>query len=286
MQQLLPIEQVHTASVFGHFGEFLQGRLGPDGPIALVTVPCNSFKAHAFLEVDGPFQLHMPGAPLVSAPQVTALYARLSGTPPSGRLTIRATMPPGGGAGSSTAALMAAARVIAAGAGRPLPPPLELSLLCLDLEGATDPIGFPHPERLLWAPRAAVALRCMPRLPAMAIVGGFNGSSRTDPADTDFADIADLVAEWAVSACHGDLGRLASLATESAHRNACHRRLPPLDGWLQIARRNGALGIVAAHTGSALGLIFAPSHEGRMRAAAELRAHGLAQVVNFRISAQ
>ena len=26
--------------VAGHFGEWLQGRLGPDGPVALVTLPC------------------------------------------------------------------------------------------------------------------------------------------------------------------------------------------------------------------------------------------------------
>ncbi|BAJ82867.1 BluE protein (plasmid) [Acidiphilium multivorum AIU301] len=27
-------------AVLGHFGEFLQGRIGPGGPVALVTVPC------------------------------------------------------------------------------------------------------------------------------------------------------------------------------------------------------------------------------------------------------
>jgi hypothetical protein len=35
----------HT--VAGHFGELLQGRLGPSGPLALVTLPTRAFAVTA-----------------------------------------------------------------------------------------------------------------------------------------------------------------------------------------------------------------------------------------------
>ena len=35
---------VTVARVAGHFGEFLQGRLGAEGPVALVTLPCPALR--------------------------------------------------------------------------------------------------------------------------------------------------------------------------------------------------------------------------------------------------
>ena len=38
------------AEVAGHFGEWIQGRLGPDGPLALVTVACPALSVRAVRE--------------------------------------------------------------------------------------------------------------------------------------------------------------------------------------------------------------------------------------------
>ncbi|TMV63484.1 propanediol utilization protein, partial [Thioclava sp. BHET1] len=45
----------------GHFGELLQGRLGPDGPLALVTLPCPPLAARVTRD-PGAFALHQPAA--------------------------------------------------------------------------------------------------------------------------------------------------------------------------------------------------------------------------------
>jgi uncharacterized protein involved in propanediol utilization len=270
----------HT--VAGHFGELLQGRLGPDGPLALVTLPTRAFQVTAHLHPGGVFRLHVPGPSPLSRQDAATLHRAIANAPPRGSLTLRATMPPGGGAGASTASLLAAAAAFAAAAGRPLPPPAELARICHGIEGATDPLMHPDPGAILWAPRAGSRLAVLPPLPGFDVVGGFLGPGRrTDPADLDFADIADLAAAWPPAACRHDIATLAALATESARRNA-RRRGPDLAPVLAAARRHNALGIVAAHTGSALGLLFAPGRIPADAAIATLSAHGLTQVARFR----
>jgi uncharacterized protein involved in propanediol utilization len=158
-----------------------------------------------------------------------------------------------------------------------------MASLCVRLEGATDPLMHAAPGRLLWAPRAGRALATLPPLPPLEVVGGFLGPGRrTDAADLDFADVADLVAEWPAAAVRGDTARLAALATESARRNARHRGgdLAPLEA---VAARTGALGLVAAHTGSARGLLFAPGRGCPEAAAAALRALGARGVGRHRL---
>lgn len=271
------------ASVAGHFGELLQGRLGPDGPLALVTLPAPGLRVAAELR-PGAFGLHLAdGRRILHRRQAAALHRAIAGTP-SGRLALRAGMPAGGGAGSSTAALLAAAAVIARARGLPPAGPERLARLCLGLEGATDPLMHPAPARLLWDPREARILGTLPDLPALEVAGGFLGPGlRTDPADRDFADIADLAAAWGPAAGRGDLPALARLATESARRNAARRGWPDLQPLLAAARRFGALGIVAAHTGSARGLVFAPGVGCRPGARDALRALGMTAVHHFRL---
>jgi uncharacterized protein involved in propanediol utilization len=268
----MPVE-VH--SVAGHFGELVQGRLGPDGPVALITLPAPELRVRARLAAGGPFALHCAGGERPLAPGRAAALFRALGGRPRGRLTLWSDSPAGGGAGSSTAALLAAAAAIVAGRGRPLPDPDWLARLCRALEGATDPLMHPEPGRLLWASRQARALALLPPAPPLAVVGGFLGRGlRTDAADERFAEVGDLVAAWAPAAARGDAAALAALATESARRNAAVRGEPDLAPLVAAAARVGALGVVAAHTGSARGLIFAPRRGDFAGAAAALRGLG------------
>ncbi|TDX31829.1 threonine kinase [Rhodovulum visakhapatnamense] len=262
-----------SARVAGHFGEFLQGRLGPDGPVALVTVPCPALEVRAVWRPGQMAGLWQGGRPVLAQGQVARL-ARLFGIAP-GRLRLFVGMPPGGGAGASTAALLAAIRCLAPIA---LSPDTEAAL-CLALEGATDPLMQPVPEALLWAPRAARVLGRLAPGPGFEIVGGFAGPGRrTDPADTAFPDISDLVAAWRVTT---DRAGRAQLATESARRCHALRGGPdPAPIWA-LGRDLGALGLVAAHTGPALGLLFAPGDAPRQTETA-LRAAGLGRVLRFR----
>ncbi len=247
--------------VAGHFGEWLQGRLGEDGPLALVTIPCPALA----VTVGGADPL----LPAETRDRFAAALGRcLAAT------GLRADMPLGGGAGASTAALLALAR--AAGATED---PDILARACLAAEGATDPLMVASPDALLWAPREARPIRRLPPMPPAEIVGGFLGPpSPTDPADTDFPDISDLVTLW--QAATGDLACRAGLAAESARRCTA-RRGPADDPMPDLAADLGTLGHVRAHTGSARGLVFAPG-AGPGRAEALLAEAGLTDIVRFR----
>ena len=250
-----------TIRIAGHFGEWLQGRLGPDGPLALVTLPCPALAVHVTDGTD----------PLLPAPVRDRFAAALG--QPLASTGLAADMPLGAGAGASTAALLALARVSGATTDTD-----TLAAACLAAEGATDPLMHDSPDTLLWAPRQARILDRLPPMPRCEILGGFLGApSPTDPADTDFPDIADLAAAWARDA---DLAARAAIASESARRTTALRG-PAADPTPDLARALGALGHIRAHTGSARGLVFAPGGIPA-HAEAQLIEAGLTGLLRFR----
>lgn len=253
--------------VAGHFGEWLQGRLGPQGPLVLVTLACASQGVHAERLGDGP--LSIAGAPPVIAPEQARRCLAALGVPAEGRYGLRPDLAPGGGAGMSTAALVALARLVGFDGEK-------AARACLAAEGASDPLMWPAPDRLLWASRRAETLRRFGPVPSCEVLGGFWGPPlRTDPADLRFPDVQDLVADWD----DADLAGKARLASLSAMRCTALRG-PAGDPMAALARRLGALGHARAHTGSARALIFAP---GTVPQGAEkvLGAAGLTGVLRF-----
>ena len=179
-----------TARVAGHFGEWLQGRLGPDGPVCLLTLPCPPL----FVEVerldDGPLEL-LQSVELVTQDRARDFLSRVSGR--EGVFRLKATMPPGGGAGASTGALVGLARA----AGGLCEKVVDA---CVAVEGASDPLMLPRPDGVLWASREGRAVRSVPTLPAAEILGGFWGPPVfTDPRDGRFADVADLAEKLSIN---------------------------------------------------------------------------------------
>lgn len=254
-----------TVSVAGHFGEWLQGCVGPGGPVALITLPCPVLTVQA------------GGSPGAAAPFPDAAlrgFLRALGLPDRPLPALSRSMPLGGGAGASTATLVALARAMGWDG-----PPERLASACLAAEGASDPLMHRDPATLLWASREGRALRRFDPPPRCAVLGGFWGApERTDPADAAFPDIADLLARWARACEDGDLPAAGALACESAGR--CKALRGPDDPLAELCRALGALGVVRAHTGSARGLVFAPGAVPRGGAAA-LREAGLQGVLQF-----
>ena len=242
-------------------GELIQGRLGPEGPVALITLPCPVLAVTAWRE-PGAFALHLEGEVALDADRAAALLRALE-LPVAGRFSLRGDLPPGGGAGASTAALVALARAAGAGEAR-------IAAACLAVEGATDPLMFAEPGRLLWASRQARVLAHLPPLPRLEMLAGFHGPARrTDPEDQDFPDIADIAAAWP-EACRSARG-VAQLASASARRTLTHRG-PAGDPTEALADRLGASGFAIGHTGPARALLFLPGTapegaEGALRAA-------------------
>ncbi|PPB79556.1 threonine kinase [Albidovulum inexpectatum] len=260
--------------VSGHLGELIQGRLGSDGPVALITLPCPALAVEAW-HLPGPgLSIHGGGQRLLTPARALDLLDRL-GLRLSGRIVLSANMPAGGGAGVSTAALVAVARL-----ARPDVSPPALARACVATEGATDPLMFGMPERLLWASRRAEVLSRLPPLPRFEIVGGFFGDPRrTDPRDMDFPDISDLISPWRAAARAGDSAMLAQLAARSAERTLAMRG-PKGDPTARIAEQTGALGFAIAHTGSARALLFRPGH-APADLPVRLRRLGYSRVIRF-----
>lgn len=234
----------------------MQGLIGPDGPVALITVSCpvlgvTARRAEAATLVPS-LVLEQASPPILPERRALALLRAL-GVEARGRFVLSADMPPGGGAGASTAALLALARAAGHRGG------LEaLAEACLAAEGASDPLMLPEPDAALWASREGRVLETLPRPPCFEIVGGFLGDGQaTDPGDRRFPAIADLAADWREAAAAGDRAALAALASVSAARTTALRG-PVDDPTPALAERLGALGHLRAHTGSARGLIFAP----------------------------
>lgn len=237
-----------AATVLGHFGEWIQGRLGSQGPIGLVTVACPVLRMQAVLSTPGPFDLTGTGAAAVTMDRALRLVKSLQ-IVPDRTICLSTSMPLGGGAGASTAALVALAKCLA-----PDTPPDALARACHLAEGASDPLMWPAPDQLLWAPRAGRILATLPALPLVEVIGGFFGSGMlTDANDVDFPDITPLWADW--QAAPMTPARLAALAQASASATTGLRG-PVTDPIAGLAQDNRALGYLRAHTGSARGLIY------------------------------
>jgi uncharacterized protein involved in propanediol utilization len=250
-----------TVIVQGHFGEYLQGRVGQDGPVALITVPCGKTGLQARLD-------HGNGDTSHSACDLLSSLGLAGGK----KIIVSFLSPPGAGTGISTAKLIAAARLHGWQGS-----PDQLMAACVAQEGASDPLAFAHPERLLWASREARILGRMPALPAHDIVGGYFGPPQaTDALDTNFPDVSDIARAWREAR---RLEQFATLASESARR--CLRLRGPADDPTEgLAESLGAAGFLIAHTGSARGLIF-PKDQVPSGAISRLEAAGLSGVLQF-----
>ncbi len=239
-----------------HFGEWLQGRLGPDGPLALVTLVPQGVALVAWRRPARGLFSHAMGYGALS-PAVLARFGRELGGRPQGRVLLRLPYPPGMGTGMSTAGLLAVA-----GAGYR---PEVLARACIAAEGASDPLMFAAPAQRLWAPREGQLLGgLLPPQPRAQLLAGFWGPARpTRAGDQDYDDISELVTAWRSGS---DLARRAALASESA-RACIARRGPVSDPTEALARDLGALGWAISHSGAARALIFAPG---------QVPAHGVA----------
>lgn len=240
-------EDRRIVSVCGHFGEFIQGRLGVNEPIVLITVPSNQYKVKV-IYTKGDFKVEQKGTHFYTSSVIFDLVktAKLS---IHGNIHINLSMPEACGVGSSTATRVAVLRAIK--------PNISMKTLvdaCIKHEGASDPIMYKVPERLLWAPRTGKVLKRMPKVPKISCIGGFYGSPlKTDPFDSKFPLIGDLIDLWQLPKKTDKF--LAELCSESSERTIKYRKICD-DPTKLIARKIGALGYSIAHTGNVRNFIF------------------------------
>lgn len=157
--------------ISGHFGEILQGRLGPEGQ-SCWSCPAPVLGAEAWVEPSA--SLSLWGSPAVGRGRLVALLRGL-GLPLRGRFVLRVQMPPGGGAGASTAGLLALARAVGA---RPSP---GLMALIRGIEGASI---FVLPQAAGLGLSPGQVLGHLRPCRAFQVLGGFWGSGQRADAGT------------------------------------------------------------------------------------------------------
>jgi uncharacterized protein involved in propanediol utilization len=271
-----------ATEIAGHFGELAQGRLGPDGPVALVTLPCPVLVTRVgYTPTRGPLRAAEPVSEKALAAARLALD-EIGAAGWGGSLAIDRPAVPGLGLGSSTAEALGAVRAVAGAFATRLPPEREAAL-CLAVEGAVDPLMWPRP--VLFASRQGRVVAPLGPLPPLRIVGGTAGPPQpTDPADDRFPDASALFRSLTAAIGAGDLPALAAAAGASAAANQARNPNPAWEAMQALARRHGALGLVVSHTGPAIGLILAPESDDEALPGA-LRELGLAAVTDYRLSA-
>lgn len=99
-----------TVTVAGHFGEWVQGVLGPSGPVALVTLPCPALTLRLSFQPAATLTLDAGTPPVITEARFAEARAAFA-LPSEGTYRFTSALPPGGGAGASTAALVALARL-------------------------------------------------------------------------------------------------------------------------------------------------------------------------------
>jgi uncharacterized protein involved in propanediol utilization len=265
-----PTTTIAAGTAFGTFGELLQGVL-PDGTDFLVTFPIDRWNTARFrLETGRPLRV-FPAHKHKSLRLARMLLAA-AGQPAGGTLVLDGELPDGKGLASSSADLVATARALSGVLGSDCSPTaVEDWLRRIEpSDGVMYPgvVAFDH-RRV----RLRSSLGTLSPLTVVAVDEGgqldtvtFNAIPKPFPAATrrEYAHLLDVLSAAVVS---GDLATIGRVATRSAVLN---QELNPkrwLTGMLNICDQVGGLGVVAAHSGTMLGLLLAdgdPAHRERL----------------------
>jgi L-threonine kinase len=264
-----------TGQAFGTFGELLQGVLPDPDRGFLVTMPISRGSTAVFqLDCATTEVRVLPASKQKSLRLVRAMLDHY-GVEAGGCLTIDSDLPAGKGMASSSADLVATARAVSDALAVPATPAtIEDFLRQIEpTDGVMYPgvVAFHHQE---------VRLRAyLGQLPAMTIVGideggevdtiAFNQIPKPFSA-RDQREYARLLGIVADAILFEDVVAIGYVATRSALMN---QRLWPkrtLEQMIAICADVGGVGVVNAHSGTALGLLLAdddPNYPQRLGSA-------------------
>ncbi|MFB6888406.1 kinase [Kitasatospora sp. NPDC056327] len=250
-----------VSTCFGTFGELLQGRLPAPDEDFLVTLPVARWTMASYRVDTALPGLEVRPGHKGKARRMAAMVLAAAGAPASGVLTVESNLPEGKGMASSSADLVATARAVANAVGLELPP-ARLEELLRRIE-PTD--GVLYPGVVAFDHRRVRLRAVLGSLPTMTIVGLDEGGTvdtvafnRLDKPFTagDRREYARLLARLSTAVDRRDLAAVGAIATRSAEMNQAlwpKRTLPEV---LRVCEETGALGVVAAHSGTMLGVLL------------------------------
>ncbi|MGI8306010.1 kinase [Saccharopolyspora hattusasensis] len=256
-----------VGTAFGVFGELLQGVLPePEGDF-LVTLPIARWSVATFRGSADTGELTVWPRRKTKALRLARMILADAGRPIGGEITIDSGLPEGKGMASSSADLVATARAVANALGINLPPRrIENFLARIE---PTD--GVLYPAVVAFYHRRVALHSVLGSLPPMTVVGVDEGGeidtvefNRIPKPFTaaDRREYAGLLARMAEAVGRRDLAEVGRVATRSALMNQVLRPKTTLERMLGVCADVGGLGVVAAHSGTSLGVLLDPAVPG------------------------
>ncbi|MDU0288722.1 kinase [Saccharothrix longispora] len=275
MTASVPVLGTGVSTAFGTFGELLQGVL-PDGRDFLVTLPIARWSMATFLAGAAWHDVQVRPAHKVKARRLARMITAAGPGPVGGLLTLESGIAEGKGLASSSADLVATARAVGNALGVDLPPErIEEYLRRIE---PTD--GVLYDGIVAYHHREVRLLGRFGSLPSMTVVGVDEGGVvdtvefnriRKPFTAADRREYSRLLTRLRSAVRVGDLDEVGAVATRSAVMNQALRPRWTLDPLLDVCAKVGGLGVVAAHSGTTLGILLdprAPGHRERTARAA------------------
>lgn len=245
----------------GTFGELLQGALQNDDDHFLVTLPIQKFSTACFTPDAAATRITVTPAHKSKSLKLVQKLLNHYGVSIGGHLTIESELPEGKGLASSSADLVATVRALEATLGHSIP--TELLLTILRTIEPTD--GVMYHEFVTFFHRR-VELGCRLGFPSRLKVVAIDAGGQVDTieynkynyqfTDEECAEYAALLESIESAIRSNDLADLGRITTRSAVLNQKRNPNRHLDRVIAISQETEALGVVVAHSGPCLGLLF------------------------------
>lgn len=253
---------VYVAACPGSCGEFIQG--WGNGASFMATCPVDRYSVAEAVLSSHPSRLPEKSE---RARRLTLAHLGMEGTPVFVRLTSDISV--GKGMASSTADISAVAQATALACGRPLTPE-EIGAVAIAIE-PSDATFYPGIVQFDY--RKGRLLSRLGRCPAAQILiydcGGevdtlsFNARKNlVDLQKENEAEIGRAMELFLAGLAEKDLAKIGRAATMSAFANQKLLYKEALPAFYEAGERAGGLGVIAAHSGTVLGLLLPPEADG------------------------
>lgn len=255
----------------GTFGELLQGALQNNDDHFLVTLPIQKFSTARFTPDVSTTRITVAPAHKTKSLKLAQKLLQHYGCEIGGQLTIESELPEGKGLASSSADMVATVRALEVTLGHAIP--TELVLSTLRTIEPTD--GVMYHEFVTFFHRKVELGRRL-GFPSGLQVVAIDAGGQVDTieynkhnyqfTDEECAEYAELLTSLESAIRANDLERLGHITTRSALLNQKRNPNRFLARVLEIGQETGALGVVVAHSGPCLGLLFPhdPAYERQM----------------------
>ncbi|MDK9496102.1 kinase [Streptomyces katrae] len=245
----------------GTFGELLQGALPGNGHDFLVTFPIQNWSTALFRTTPGRRDVEVRPAHKHKSRRLAQAALHHLGVTDGGILTLHGALPEGKGLASSSADLVATARAVADAHGRHLDPATIETLL----RGIEPTDGVMYEGIVAFYHREVRLREVLGHLPPLTVIAhdeggavdtiGFNRTRKPHgPAERE--EYARLLDTLAAAVQDHDLPTVGRVATRSAELNRLHRPRRDFAPMLRACRDIDGLGLVVAHSGTALGVLL------------------------------